>query len=86
MGTPNREPPEHSRNDPSGYMPIISLLHSWASLLGIPMKVPLKTQSVHPSFERQAQSKMINRRAPSYLNSRLLGYVSVSYKIPENNF
>ena len=44
MGTPNREPQEHSRNrkeykDPGRYIPIIFLLYSWGSLSGVPIKV-----------------------------------------------
>ena len=46
MGTPNRDPPEYSRNiiehkDPGRYIPIIFLLNSWGSLFGVPSKVPL---------------------------------------------
>ena len=46
MGTPNREPQEHSRNimeykDPGRYIPIIYLLYSWGSLFGVPSRVPL---------------------------------------------
>ena len=46
MGTPNREPQEYSRNiieckDPGTHIPIIFLLYSWGSLVGVPTKVPL---------------------------------------------
>ena len=46
MGTPKREPQEYSRNiieykDPGKYIPIIFLLYSQGSLLGVPIKVPL---------------------------------------------
>ena len=46
MGTPNREPQEYSRNiieykEPGSYIPIIFPLYSWASLFGVPIKVPL---------------------------------------------
>ena len=46
LGTPNREPQEYSRNimeykDPGRYIPIIYLLYSWGSQLGVPSRVPL---------------------------------------------
>ena len=31
--------------DPGSYAPIIFRLHSWGSLLGIPIKVPLKLRT-----------------------------------------
>ena len=45
MGTPNREPQEDNRNiieykDPCRNIPIIFLRYSWASLFGVPIKVP----------------------------------------------
>ena len=46
MGTPNREPQEYSRYIIGIYLPealysIIFLLFSWASLFGVPSRVPL---------------------------------------------
>ena len=47
LGTPNREPQEHSRNimeykDPGRYIPIMYLLNSWGSQFGVPnSRVPL---------------------------------------------
>ena len=50
LGTPNREPQEHSRNimeykDPGRYIPIRYLLYSWGSLFGVPRRVPLYNSS-----------------------------------------
>ena len=47
MGTPNREPPEYSRNiieykGLGGYISIIFLVYPWGSLFGVPSKVPLE--------------------------------------------
>ena len=46
MGTPNREPPEYSRNIIGIYLPgslysVKFLLYSWGSLFGVPIGVPL---------------------------------------------
>ena len=63
MGTPNREPQEHSRNliqykDPGRYIPIIFLLYSWRSLFGVPIRVPLNTvlKGDHPAFPKSMDS------------------------------
>ena len=56
MGTPNREPQEYSRNileykDPGRYTPIMFLLYSWGSVLGVPIKVPLVKGLSNPKLK-----------------------------------
>ena len=58
LGTPNREPQEYSRNimeykDPGRYIPIIYLLYSWGSRLGVPNKVPLLITTLALGFRFQ---------------------------------
>ena len=53
MGTPNREPQEHSRNIMGIHLPgslcsIMFLLYSWGSLFEVPIKVPLLFASTWP--------------------------------------
>ena len=47
MGTPSKDPQEHSKNiieykDTGRYVPIIFLLYSWGSLFGAPISTLLK--------------------------------------------
>ena len=49
-GNPNNVGVEYTRDiieykDPGRYIPIVFLLHSWGSLVGVPTKVPLDTSS-----------------------------------------
>ena len=66
MGTSNREPQEYSRNmmeykDPSRYIPIILLLHSWGSRFGVPSEVPVHN-AVPAAAVAQTRSVLGSRR------------------------
>ena len=58
---------------PGSLYSILFLLYSWGSLFGVPSRVPLVLTKSYP-------------RAPNYLNSRLLGYVTIGYMEPSSHY
>ena len=61
LETPNREPQEYSRNimeykDPGRYIPIIYLLYSGGSRLGVPSRVPAVVEECLHAQERGSKT------------------------------
>ena len=62
MATSNREPQEYSSNimlykDPGRCIPVIFLLYSWGSLLGVPLE-PFYDHCVYPSQKTPKHQKL----------------------------